>query len=191
MPSLPTPGQVFKLARAQAEAVVALPAALVSLTRAVGSLDGTIREARETVVRMQRIGERLESILDEVEQPVKDLAPGLRRVGAVLDDPEVSNLPETVRRVREDLLPLVATLRGGADVLDRFPGARSLLGSFRAPRPPPPAARPARPPVRDTAGPVDAEVLDIGVVDTAGAVELPVAEPVRDPAVDLPPLAGS
>ena len=171
MPSLPTPGQVLRLARAQAEAVVALPAALVSLTRAVGSLDGTIREARETVQRMQRIGERLESILDEVEQPVKDLAPGLRRVGAVLDDPEVSELPEAVRRVREDLLPLVATLRGGADVLDRFPGARSLLGSFRVPRP-------AEPPLRARAG-----EPDLVVPDTTGAVELPATE--------LPPAAGS
>lgn len=150
MPSLPTPGQVLRLARAQAEAVVALPGALVSLTRAVSSLDGTVREAKDTVARLSRLGERLEGILDEVEQPVKDLAPGLRRVGAVLDDPAVSDLPETVRRVREDLLPLVATLRGGADVLDRFAGARSLLGGLRRPEPPPlPAHPPSTPPVID------------------------------------------
>ncbi len=49
----------------------------------------------------------------------------------MLDDPAVSDLPDTVRRVREDLLPLVASLRGGADVLDRFAGARSLLGGLR------------------------------------------------------------
>ena len=150
MLSLPTPGQVVRLARAQAEAVVALPGALVSLTRAVSSLDGTVREAKDTVARLSRLGERLEGILDEVEQPVKDLAPGLRRVGAVLDDPAVSDLPETVRRVREDLLPLVATLRGGADVLDRFAGARSLLGGLRRPEPPSlPAPLPAIPPVID------------------------------------------
>jgi ABC-type transporter Mla subunit MlaD len=150
MPSLPTPGQVLRLARAQAEAVVALPGALVSLTRAVSSLDGTVREAKETVARLSRLGERLEGILDEVEQPVKDLAPGLRRVGAVLDDPAVSDLPETVRRVREDLLPLVATLRGGADVLDRFAGARSLLGGLRRPEAAPlPAHPPSTPPVID------------------------------------------
>ena len=194
MPSLPTPGQVLKLARAQAEAVVALPLALVSLTRAVGSLDGTIRDARETVLRMQRIGERLEAILDEVEQPVKDLAPGLRRVGAVLDDPEVGELPETVRRVREDLLPLVATLRGGADVLDRFPGARSLLGSFRVPRPADPVTRP---PARDAypvdaypVRPVDDPVGGLGGPDTTGAVELPLVEPARPPASEFPPTAG-
>jgi ABC-type transporter Mla subunit MlaD len=138
-------GTGVRLAREQAEAVAALPGALLSLTRAVSSLDSTIREARATVGRLQRVGERLEGILDEVEQPVKDLVPGLRRVGAVLDDPAVSDLPDTVRRVREDLLPLVATLRGGADVLDRFAGARSLLG-FRGRLPTEP---PDTPPVID------------------------------------------
>ena len=142
MAAIPTPqrlvgavldqaGAGVRLAREQAEAVAALPAALVSLTRAVGSLDATIRDARDTVARLQRLGERLEGILDEVEQPVKDLAPGLRRAGRVLDDPAVDDLPDVVRRLREDLLPLVATLRGGADVLDRFAGARSLLGGLR------------------------------------------------------------
>jgi ABC-type transporter Mla subunit MlaD len=164
MPSIPTPerlvrlardqagtgarlaGTGVRLAREQAEALTALPGVLLSLTRAVSSLDGTIRDAKETVARLQRVGERLEGILDEVEQPVKDLAPGLRRVGAVLDDPAVSDLPDTVRRVREDLLPLVATLRGGADVLDRFAGARSLLGGFRGRLP---AEPPDTPPVID------------------------------------------
>ena len=63
----------------------------------------------------------------------------------MLDDPAVSEIPETVRRVREDLLPLVATLRGGADVLDRFSGARSLLGGLRRL----PGEPPATPPVID------------------------------------------
>ena len=128
MPLLPSPARVVQLAREQAEAVAALPGALVSLTRAVRSLDGTIREARDAVALLQRLGTRLESILDEVEEPVKDLAPGLRRVGKVLDDPAVSEIPDTVRKIREDLLPLVATLRGTTDVLG---SARSLLGGGR------------------------------------------------------------
>ncbi|MFL6128670.1 MAG: hypothetical protein ACJ73E_06360 [Mycobacteriales bacterium] len=130
LPSLPSPGRALRLVRDQAEAMAALPAALLSLTRAVSSLDGTIRDARDAVGRLQRLGSRLESILDEVEEPVKDLAPGLRRLGRVLDDPVVSEIPDTVRKVREDLLPMVATLRGTTDVLDRF-SARSLLGGTR------------------------------------------------------------
>ena len=130
MPPLPLPARVLRRAREQAEAVAALPGALLSLTRAVSSLDGTIRDARDTVARLQRLGSRLESILDEVEEPVKDLAPGLRRVGRMLDDPVVDEIPETVRKLREDLLPLVATLRGTTDVLSAFT-ARSLLGGVR------------------------------------------------------------
>ncbi len=156
MPPVPSPerlvrtvfdqaGAGVRLAREQAEAMAALPGALVSLTRAIGSLNATIRDARDTVARLQRLGERLEGVLDEVEQPVKDLAPGLRRAGKVLDDPMVSDLPDTVRRLREDLLPLVATLRGGADVLDRFAGGRSLLGGIRRL----PGEPPATPPVID------------------------------------------
>ncbi len=144
LPSLPSPGRVLQLAREQAEAVAALPGALVSLTRAVSSLDGTIREARDAVARLQRLGARLESVLDEVEEPVKDLAPGLRRVGRMLDDPIVDEIPETVRKVRDDLLPLVATLRGTTDVLDRF-STRSLLGGTRRR----PDAPPITPPVID------------------------------------------
>ena len=141
----PLPSRVLRLVREQADAVAALPGALVSLTRAVSSLDGTIREARDAIGQLQRLGARLESILDEVEQPVKDLAPGLRRVGQVLDDPVVDELPDTVRRVREDLLPLVATLRGTTDALSGFT-ARSLLGGVRRR----PDAPPITPPVIET-----------------------------------------
>ena len=52
------------------------------------------------------------------------------------------DLPDTVRRVREDLLPLVATLRGTTDVLSGFT-ARSLLGGVRRR----PDAPPTTPPV--------------------------------------------
>jgi len=144
MPSLPTPSSVLRAAQAQAEAMAALPAALLSLTRAVSQLNGTVREAREAVARLQGLGDRLDSILDEVEQPVRDLAPGLRRVGKVLDDPMVSEIPDTVKRIRDDLLPLVATLRGTTEVLDRF-SSRLLLSGRRRPDSPPPPDPPSLP----------------------------------------------
>ena len=153
MPSLPSPAEVIRAAQAQAEAMAALPGALLSLTRAVSQLNDTMREAREAVARLQRLGDRLDGILDQVEQPIRDLAPGLRRVGKVLDDPMVREIPDTVRRIRDDLLPLVGTLRGTTDMLDRFAGRSLLSGRRRAepptlPRPPmPPAAsEPPEPP---------------------------------------------
>src|SRR5215475_961215 len=149
MPTLPTPVQVLRTVQAQAEAMAALPGALLSLTRVVSQLNGTLTEAREAVARLQRLAERLDGILDEVEQPVRDLAPGLRRVGKVLDDPVVSEIPDTVRRIRDDVLPLVGTLRGTTEILDRF-SARSLLSSLRRPESvpaPPAAAEPLEPPL--------------------------------------------
>jgi ABC-type transporter Mla subunit MlaD len=145
MPSLPTPSAVLRAAQAQAEAMAALPAALLSLTRAVSQLNGTMREAREAVARLQGLGDRLDGILDEVEQPMRDLAPGLRRVGKVLDDPMVSEIPDTVKKIRDDLLPLVATLRGTTEVLDRFSGRLLLPGRRRAESPasPEPPSLPA------------------------------------------------
>ncbi|HYT11076.1 MAG TPA: hypothetical protein VEL73_10500 [Mycobacteriales bacterium] len=185
-PSVPSPAQVVRLAREQAEALAALPGALLSLTRAVGRLDGTIRDARDAVVRLQRLGGRLEGILDELEEPVRDLAPGLRRVGKVLDDPAVSEIPETVRRIREEVLPMVATLRGTTDVLDRF-SARSLLGGRRRPDPPPPGA-PVLPPDTAVPSPPATPVLppDATVPSSPAAPVLPpdatVPSPVEPPA---------
>jgi len=148
MATLPTPVQVLRTVQAQAEAMAALPGALLSLTRAVRQLNGTLTDAREAVARLQRLAERLDGILDEVEQPVRDLAPGLRRVGKMLDDPVVSEIPDTVRRIRDDVLPLVGTLRGTTEILDRFSG-RSLLSSRRRPESapaPPSTAEPPEPP---------------------------------------------
>jgi ABC-type transporter Mla subunit MlaD len=119
------------MARAQAEALAALPGAMLSLTRAVSRLDATMQEARDAIARLQSLGERMEGILDEVEQPIRDLAPGLERVGKMLDDPVVSEIPDTVRRLREDVLPVVATLRGTSDILDRFAGRGLLAGRRR------------------------------------------------------------
>ena len=129
--------------------MAALPNALLSLTRAVGQLDSTVREARDAVAQLQRLGTRLESMLDEVEEPVRDLAPGLRRMAEVLDDPAVSDIPDTIRRIREDVLPVVATLRGTSEILASFPG-RSLLGGRRRPEPVPGSpVPPVMPPVID------------------------------------------
>jgi ABC-type transporter Mla subunit MlaD len=145
MATLPTPGQVLRTAQAQAEAMAALPGALLSLTRAVSQLNGTLTDAREAVARLQHLAQRLDGILDEVEQPVRDLAPGLRRVGAVLDDPVVSEIPDTVRRIRDDVLPLVGTLRGTTEILDRF-STRSLLSGWRRPEAAPDPSSAAEPP---------------------------------------------
>jgi hypothetical protein len=42
---------------------------------------------------------------------VRALRPGLERVGRVLDDPAVDTVPDTLRRIHDDLMPLISGLR--------------------------------------------------------------------------------
>ena len=42
---------------------------------------------------------------------MRALRPGLERVGRVLDDPVVDTVPDTLRRIHDDLMPLIAGLR--------------------------------------------------------------------------------
>jgi hypothetical protein len=67
--------------------------------------------ARETIESAQRIAARLEGLVDELEEPVRALKPGLERVGRVLDDPVVDTVPDTLRQIQDDLLPLIHGLR--------------------------------------------------------------------------------
>jgi hypothetical protein len=67
--------------------------------------------ARDTIASAQRIAERLEDLVEELEEPVRALRPGIERVGKVLDDPAVDTVPDTLRRINEDLMPLIHGLR--------------------------------------------------------------------------------
>jgi hypothetical protein len=71
--------------------------------------------ARDTIASAQRIAERLEDLVEELEEPVRALKPGLERVGRVLDDPVVDTVPDTLRSIQEDLVPLIHGLRVAQD----------------------------------------------------------------------------
>ena len=92
--------------------------ALAQLPRTITDLQGTVRElteattmARDTIASAQRIAERLEDLVEELEEPVRALKPGLERVGRVLDDPAIDTVPETLTRIHDDLMPLIHGLR--------------------------------------------------------------------------------
>ncbi len=111
MPRIPGLSELLTILQTQTEALSQLP-------RTLSDLNGTVRElteattiARETIASAQRIAERLEVLVDELEEPVRALRPGIERVGKVLDDPAVDTVPDTLRRINEDLLPLIHGLR--------------------------------------------------------------------------------
>ncbi|MGY1720995.1 MULTISPECIES: hypothetical protein [unclassified Blastococcus] len=111
MPRIPGFGELLALLQAQTEALSQLPRTLADLNGTVRELTAATTSARETIASAQRITERLESLLEELEEPVRALRPGIERVGRVLDDPAVDTVPETLRRIHDDLMPLVHGLR--------------------------------------------------------------------------------
>ena len=111
MPRIPGLGDLLSLLQTQTEALAQLPRTLSDLQGTVRELTEATTTARETIESAQRIAERLEALVDELEEPVRALRPGLERVGKVLDDPAVDTVPDTLRRIHDDLMPLIAGLR--------------------------------------------------------------------------------
>src|SRR4029453_10014039 len=111
MPRIPGLSELLAILQTQTEA-------LAQQSRTLSDLNGTVRElteattmARETIASAKRIAERLEDLVEELEEPVRALRPGIERVGKGLDDPAVDTVPDTLRRINEDLLPLIHGLR--------------------------------------------------------------------------------
>ena len=166
MARLPGIDGLLGLLQAQTEALAQLPAAVTSLTTAVRGLGEVVGQARDTLSTVHRLATRLDGLVEELEQPLRDLAPGLSRLAVVLDDPLVDSLPETLGKVRSDVLPVLRTLAdthervafiaGQTDRIMTFvdetgrslsslPGAGLLGRRWTPPRPgapPPPEAGP-------------------------------------------------
>jgi ABC-type transporter Mla subunit MlaD len=111
MPRIPGLNELLALLQTQTEALAQLPRTLSDLNGTVRELTAATTSARETIESAQRIAGRLEALVDELEEPVRALRPGLERVGRVLDDPAVDTVPDTLRRIHDDLMPLIAGLR--------------------------------------------------------------------------------
>jgi ABC-type transporter Mla subunit MlaD len=111
MPRIPGLSDLLTLLQTQTEALAQLPRTLSDLNGTVRELTQATTMARETIESAQRIAGRLEALVDELEEPVRALKPGLERVGKVLDDPAVDTVPDTLRRIHDDLMPLISGLR--------------------------------------------------------------------------------
>src|SRR6476646_8121604 len=111
MPRIPGLGDLLSLLQTQTEALAQLPRTLSDLNGTVRELTQATTMARETIESAQRIAGRLEDLVEELEETVRALKPGLERVGRVLDDPAVDDVPDTLRRIHDDLMPLIHGLR--------------------------------------------------------------------------------
>jgi ABC-type transporter Mla subunit MlaD len=111
MPRIPGLSELLSLLQTQTEALAQLPRTLADLNGTVRELTAATLIARDTIASAQRTAEKLEELVEELEEPVRALRPGLERVGRVLDDPAVDTVPDTLRRIHDDLMPLIAGLR--------------------------------------------------------------------------------
>ena len=111
MPRIAGLSELLQLLQTQTEALAQLPRTLSDLQGTVRELTAATTMARDTIASAQRIAERLELLVDELEEPVRALRPGIERVGKVLDDPAVDTVPDTLRRIHDDLMPLISGLR--------------------------------------------------------------------------------
>lgn len=110
MARIPGIDSLLGLLQTQTEALAQLPATVASLTAAVRSLGEVVHAARDTAVTVNRLATRLDGLVEELEEPLRALAPGLSRLAVVLDDPIVESLPDTLARVQADVLPVLRTL---------------------------------------------------------------------------------
>jgi ABC-type transporter Mla subunit MlaD len=128
MPRIPGLTELLSILQTQTEALAQLPRTLSDLNGTVRELTEATTMARDTISSAQRIAERLEDLVTELEEPVRALRPGIERVGKVLDDPAVDTVPDTLRRINEDLMPLIHGLRQAQSRVG------SVAGLLRRPR---------------------------------------------------------
>lgn len=130
MARIPGLDTAVSLVQAPTEALAALPAVLNSLTAAARGLGETVEQARQTLAAVQRTALRLDRLVDELEQPLRDLAPGLARLAVVLDDPVIDELPDTLGKVRSEVLPVLRTLADTHERVALIAGSTERIMAF-------------------------------------------------------------
>lgn len=110
-----------------------IPGIDTAFARLTGAAKGSadlLADARETIQAVHRLAVRADAIVAELEEPLLALAPGLRRLAAVLDDPVVEQLPATVRQIQEDVLPVLRTLADTHERVAFISGQTERIMSF-------------------------------------------------------------
>lgn len=123
-------GGLASVLQAQTEALIALPKAVTSLAGAVQSLADVAASAAETARTVNRLALRVDGIVAELETPVKALGPGVTRFAGVLDNPALDLLPDTLRRIQSDVLPVLRTLADTHDKVAFIAGSTERIMAF-------------------------------------------------------------
>ncbi|MCW2667377.1 MAG: uncharacterized protein JWN57_2339 [Frankiales bacterium] len=130
MARIPGIDSVWALLQAQTEALASLPEVVTSLTQAVRGLGDTVVQTRETIQAVQRLAVRLDALVEELEEPLRALRPGLMRLAEVLDDPIIGEVPDTLRQIQSDVLPVIRTLAETHEKVAFIAGSTDRIMTF-------------------------------------------------------------
>ncbi len=121
---------LLSVLQAQTEALAALPGAVQSLSASVKNLAEATAGAKETVITLNRLATRMDSIITELEEPLKGLAPGMRTLATILEDPVIATVPETLAQVQRDILPVLRTLADTNERVAFIAGSTERIMTF-------------------------------------------------------------
>lgn len=133
-PRVPSMSDAFRLVQAQSDLMSDLPAIIAELQSSVRNLSATIASSTGSAESAQRVIARVESVLDEIEEPVRAMRPGLQRLSVALDSPVVDRLPATLETIERTALLLAARVEhytGRAQALEAW-WARRTAAVHRA-----------------------------------------------------------
>ncbi len=121
---------VLSVLQAQTEALAALPGAVQALSAAVKNLAEATAGAKDTVITMNRLVNRIDGIVEDLEMPLRALAPGMTRMAAVIDDPIVTAVPQTLNQIRKEIQPLLRALSETNERVAFIAGSTERIVSF-------------------------------------------------------------
>lgn len=130
MARIPGIDGLFAVLQAQTEALATLPATVGALSNAVRGLADVVNQSRETLAAVNRLAVRMDGLVEELEEPLRALAPGMARLAVVLDDPIVEELPDTLRKVQQDVLPVLRTLADTHERVAFIAGSTERIMTF-------------------------------------------------------------
>ena len=108
LPRVPSMNDAFRMVQAQSDLMSDLPSIIAELQASVRGLSETLTDSKTTAASALRVTARLEDILDEIEEPVRALRPGLQRLAVALDSPVIDRLPATLETIERTVLPVAA-----------------------------------------------------------------------------------
>lgn len=129
VPSVPTPADMMRLMQLQAEVMTELPETLAELTRAVRGLAETVEATKVTVATANRVVDRMEALMDELQDPVHGLRPGIERLSRVLEAPVIERLPAILESVEDTVLPVAQRAERLREQLERLGDRRRAVTS--------------------------------------------------------------